>query len=79
MNYICIPKQKNRSFNKKKALEFGLKPGPIFGKLSKGESVTLKDGRVITIPNEEELSTVIGVDIFVIFIFIFVSLFVIFL
>ena len=49
MNYICIPKQKNRSFNKKKAMEFGLKPGPIFGKLSKGESVTLKDGRVITL------------------------------
>ena len=30
-------------------MEFGLKPGPIFGKLSKGEEVTLKDGRVITL------------------------------
>ena len=49
MNYICIPKQKNRSFNKKKALEFGLKPGPIFGKLTKGESVTLDNGKVITL------------------------------
>ena len=49
MNYICIPKQKNRSFNKKKALEFGLKPGPIFGKLAKGESVTLNNGNIITL------------------------------
>ena len=49
MNYICIPKQKNRSFNKAKALELGLKPGPIFGKLTKGESVTLENGKIITL------------------------------
>ena len=47
-------------------------------RLGEEKKINLKDGRVITIPNEEELSTVIGVDIFVIFIFIFVSLFVIF-
>ena len=49
MSYICIPKQKNRSFNKKKAMELGLKPGPIFGKLSRGESVTLPNGKIITL------------------------------
>ena len=49
MNYICIPKQKNRSFNKKKALDLGLKPGPIFGKLAKGESITLDNGKIITL------------------------------
>ena len=49
MSYICIPKQKNRSFNKKKALELGLKPGPVFGKLTKGESVTLENGKIITL------------------------------
>ena len=49
MNFICIPKQKNRSFNKQKALDLGIKPGPIFGKLSKGESVTLDSGKIITL------------------------------
>ena len=49
LNFICIPKQKNRSFNKQKALDLGIKPGPIFGKLSKGESVTLDSGKIITL------------------------------
>ena len=49
MSYICIPKQKNRSFNKNKAAEFGLKPGPVFGELQKGKTVTLEDGRVISL------------------------------
>ena len=49
MNFICIPKQKNRSFNKQKALDLGIKPGPIFGKLSKGESVKLDSGKIITL------------------------------
>ena len=49
MSYICIPKQRNRSFNKKKALDLGLKPGPIFGKLAKGENVTLDNGKIITL------------------------------
>ena len=49
MNYICIPKQKNRSFNKKKALDLGLKPGPLFGKLAKGETITLDNGKIITL------------------------------
>ena len=49
MSYICIPKQKNRAFNKNKAAEFGLKPGPVFGELQKGKTVTLEDGRVISL------------------------------
>ena len=49
MSYICIPKQKNRSFNKNKALNLGLKPGPIFGELQKGKSITLENGKIITL------------------------------
>ena len=49
MSYICIPKQKNRTFNKEKAIKLGLKPGPVFGELQKGKSITLEDGRIITL------------------------------
>ena len=49
MSYICIPKQKKRAFNKDKALALGLKPGPIFGELQKGKSITLDNGKVITL------------------------------
>ena len=54
MSYICIPKRKNRTFNKQKALEFGLKPGPIYGKLTRGEAVTLENGKVITLNDVSE-------------------------
>ena len=54
ISYICIPKQKNRSFNKEKAIKLGLKPGPIYGKLQKGETITLDDGRVITLKDVSE-------------------------
>jgi hypothetical protein len=47
-------------------------------RLGEEKVVKLNDGRIINIPNEEELSTVIGIDIFCIFIFVFLSLFVIF-
>ena len=47
-------------------------------RLGEEKKVNLKDGRVITLPNEEELGTVIGIDVFVIFIFIILSLFFIF-
>ena len=49
MSYICIPKQKNRAFNKQKALDLGLKPGPIFGELQKGKTVTLENGKTISL------------------------------
>lgn len=35
-------------FNKSKALELGVPEGPLFGKLQRGYSVTLNDGRTIT-------------------------------
>ncbi|HEC89752.1 MAG TPA: ribonuclease Z [Thermoplasmatales archaeon] len=35
-------------FNKPKALELGVPEGPLFSRLQKGISITLKDGRVIT-------------------------------
>ena len=47
-------------------------------RLGEEKVVKTKDGRSITIPNEEELPTVIGIDIFCIFIFVFLSLFFIF-
>ena len=47
-------------------------------RLGEEKVVKLNDGRIINIPNEEELPTVIGIDIFFIFIFIFISLFAIF-
>ncbi len=47
-------------------------------RLGEEKEQKLNDGRIIHIPNEEELSTVIGVDIFCIFIFVFLSLFIIF-
>ena len=42
------------------------------------KKVNTKDGRIINIPNEEELVAVIGIDIFVIMIFVVLSLFAIF-
>lgn len=47
-------------------------------RLGEEKKVNTKDGRVISIPNEEELTTVIGIDIFIIFIFIIISLIFIF-
>ena len=42
------------------------------------KKVNTKDGRIIAIPNDEELYSVIGIDIFVIMIFVILSLFTIF-
>ena len=47
MSYICIPHQKEAVFLPQKAKELGIKPGPLFSKLKKGENVTLDDGRII--------------------------------
>ncbi len=35
-------------FNKSKALELGIPEGPLFGKLQRGNTITLRDGRIIT-------------------------------
>ena len=47
MSYIIIPNLKRPPFLIEKAKSLGLKPGPIYSKLQKGESVTLDDGRII--------------------------------
>ncbi len=42
--------EKNRpgKFNKPKALKLGVPEGPLFSKLQRGQSITLKDGTIIT-------------------------------
>lgn len=35
------------AFNPEKAMALGIKPGPLFGKLQRGEEITLADGKVI--------------------------------
>ncbi|KAI8971600.1 beta-lactamase-like protein [Mycotypha africana] len=48
ISYIWKGPTVPRKFNKEAALKLGLKPGPNYGKLQKGISVTTDDGRVIT-------------------------------
>ena len=47
-------------------------------RLGEEKKVHSKDGRIITLPNKEELSVIIGIDIFIIIIFVIFSLFVFF-
>ena len=47
MSYICIPTLKKPPFLIEKAKKLGLKPGPNYSKLQKGENVILDDGRII--------------------------------
>ncbi|OBZ86036.1 Zinc phosphodiesterase ELAC protein 2 [Choanephora cucurbitarum] len=46
--YICQGTNLPGKFNKSAALELGIKPGPLYGQLQKGMSITLEDGRVVT-------------------------------
>ncbi|KAI7908336.1 beta-lactamase-like protein [Cokeromyces recurvatus] len=48
ISYICQGVPLPRKFNKAAALRLGIKPGPIYGTLKNGASITLEDGRVIT-------------------------------
>lgn len=48
ISYICQGTPVPRKFNKSAAMALGIKPGPIYGQLQRGNSVTLDDGRVIT-------------------------------
>ncbi len=48
VTYICQGTSVPPKFNKAAALALGIKPGPVYGQLQKGLSVTLPDGRVIT-------------------------------
>lgn len=48
LGYVLEEDMRPGKFNKKKALELGIPEGPLFGRLQRGESIKLKDGRVIT-------------------------------
>jgi ribonuclease BN (tRNA processing enzyme) len=47
-SYICRGPEVKGKFNKAAAVALGIKPGPMYGKLHRGETLTLADGRVIT-------------------------------
>ena len=46
--YSLEEKVRPGMFNKPKALELGIPEGPLFSRLQHGESITVKDGRIIT-------------------------------
>lgn len=48
ITYICQGASVPPKFNKAAAVALGIKPGPVYGQLQKGISVTLDDGRVVT-------------------------------
>ena len=48
LGFVLEEDERPGRFNKEKALELGVPEGPLFGKLQRGESVELRDGRVIT-------------------------------
>ena len=48
LGFVLEEDERPGRFNKEKALELGVPEGPLFGKLQRGESVKLKDGRIIT-------------------------------
>jgi ribonuclease Z len=45
--YRIVEKDRVGQFNVAKATQLGIPPGPIYGRLKRGEAVTLPDGRVI--------------------------------
>ena len=48
LGFVLEEDKRPGRFNKEKALELGVPEGPLFGKLQRGESVKLKDGKIIT-------------------------------
>lgn len=47
LGYAVVEKQRPGRFNKARAQELGVPEGPLFGKLQRGEDVTLPDGRAV--------------------------------
>jgi ribonuclease Z len=47
LSYALRESKRPGKFNKQKALELGVPEGPLFSKLQKGNTVTLKDGRTV--------------------------------
>jgi ribonuclease Z len=48
ISYIVGTYPRRGKFDRAKAVKLGVKPGPDFGKLTGGKSLTLEDGRIIT-------------------------------
>lgn len=48
LGYALVEDERPGRFNKPRALELGVPEGKAFGKLQRGEAVTLEDGRTIT-------------------------------
>ena len=48
LGYVMQEKDRPGEFHPEKAQELGIPVGPLWGKLQRGETVTLSDGRVIT-------------------------------
>lgn len=47
LGFVLTEEKRPGRFNREKAIELGVKPGPDFAKLHRGENVTLADGTVI--------------------------------
>lgn len=47
LGYALVEQERPGRFNKPRAVELGVPEGPLFGKLQRGEDVTLPDGRVV--------------------------------
>lgn len=45
--YSLVEEERKGEFYPEKAIEMGVKKGPLFGRLQRGEAITLEDGRVI--------------------------------
>ncbi|MET3544237.1 ribonuclease Z [Paenibacillus favisporus] len=64
--YRIMEKDKPGSLDLKRMAEYGLKPGPIYGRLKRGESIDLGDGRVLTpadvlgAPKKGRVVTILG-------------------
>jgi len=64
--YRVTEKDRPGSLDPSKMAEYGLKPGPLFGRLKRGESITLDDGRTIApqdvlgTPKPGKIVTILG-------------------
>lgn len=54
MAYICKLKSKPDTFSLELCVQHGVPPGPLFGKLKKGEDITLPNGKVVKFSDVNE-------------------------
>jgi ribonuclease Z len=50
LGYALVEKDRPGEFNLKQALELGVPEGPLFGRLQRGQAVTLEGGRIVRPP-----------------------------